>query len=204
MLYNEDWRFMNDTASRWCRIVVENKMSTCCTNAEFAKGMADSCSGDCVADCIHTKMTALCNEHFGTACILTRRPFTANEVKMTVRETFCVPKDCDNPQDLESNLVVKWFDAQYAYERTTLWMFDYSDTDPLECPSMAYLIIIIVVTTIIVVIISIPLGIFLFKAPKERGRVMRSAEDDYDEDTPVESMPALPDANATAGSGFSK
>jgi len=196
MLYNKDWRFMNDTMSRWCRIKVENKMSTCCTNAEFAKGTANKCT-DCVADCIHSKMTDLCNAHFGRACILTRKPFSKNNITMAVQETFCVPKECDNAEDLKSNLLIKWFDAQYRYERTQLWMVDYSDAEPLACPTMVVVIIVSVVIAIIVIIVSIPLSIFLFKAPKERGRVMRGQEDDEEtEDTPVESMAAIPDGTA--------
>jgi len=181
MIYNEDWRFLNNTHMRWCRVVLENKMSTCCQMAEFAKGMADSCS-DCKADCVHTQMTDMCNSHFGKACKLTRKPFSKNNISMQVTETFCVPSACDNPDDLKNNLLVKWFDAQYRYERTALWMYDYADSEELECPSMLVTVILSVVGAILAIIIAIPLFIFLFKAPKERGRVLKSAEDDHEED----------------------
>lgn len=206
MLYNDDWRFMNDTMTKWCRIRVENKMSTCCTNAEFAKGKADSCS-DCKADCVFTRMAALCNEHFGKACVLTRKPFSKNNVSFEVAETFCVPTDCDNAEDLGDNLLIRWYDAQYRYERSALWMKDYADAEDIKagCPNSTVAIIIGVVVGIIVVVLSIPLGLFLFKAPKERGRVLRGVddEDDHHEETPVENMAALPDASGTMGSsGF--
>lgn len=189
MIYNEDWRFMNNTQMRWCRIRLENRMSTCCNNAEFAKGTADGCN-NCKADCVHTKMASLCNSHFGKACTLTRKPFSKNNISMQVAETFCVPKECDNSEDLSNNLLVKWFDAQYRYERTTLWMYDYSDAEDLACPSMLIVVILSIIGAIIVGIISIPVGIFLFRAPKERGRVLRGVDDDEDgaEDAPVENM----------------
>jgi len=203
MLNNEDWMFMNASMMSWCRIRLENRMSTCCTNAEFAKGMADSCKKDCIADCAFSKMEGLCNAHFGKACKLTRNPFSRNNVTMAVTETFCVPADCNNPEDLKDNLLIKWFDAQYRLERQTLWMYDYGDTKPLECPTMMVTIIISVVVAIILVILAIPVSIILFKAPKERGRVLQSAGDDDDhEDTPIESMDALQDASGTMGSGF--
>merc|ERR1719215_536845 len=148
----------------WCRIRLENRMSTCCTNAEFAKGMADSCS-DCVADCVFSKMEGLCNAHFGKACKLTRKPFSRNNVSMQVVETFCVPEDCNNAEDLKNNLLVKWFDAQYRLERQTLWMYDYGDSEDLVCPTMTVTIIVSVIVAVILVIVSIPIAIFLFKAP---------------------------------------
>jgi len=196
MIYNDDWRFMNDSASRWCRVKLENRMSTCCTNAEFAKGKADSCS-DCSADCANSKMVTLCNGHFGKACSLTRKPFAKNNISMKVTETFCVPKDCDNSEDLKNNLLIKWFDAQYRSERTTLWMYDYGDTETLSCPSAALEIALGIIGAVIIMIISIPVGIFLFKAPKERGRVLRGIDDDEDdeepEETPVDLMQPIGD-----------
>jgi hypothetical protein len=214
MLYNEDWRFMNDTASRWCRIRLENKMATCCENAEFAKGKAKC--GDCTADCWHTKMADLCNSVFGKACTLTRQPFARFNVTMQVQETFCVPSECDNAEDLANNLLIKWYDAQYREERTSYtelpedtihWLENYGDAAPIACPTQTFIIILSVAISIIVITISIPLGIFLFKAPKERGRVLRGIEeeddDEHHEDTPVEALPALPDASGTMGSsGF--
>lgn len=204
MLYNEDWRFVNDTMMRWCRIRTENRMSTCCENSEFAKGMADSCS-DCTAKCVFVKMQEICNSHFGKACTLTRRPFSKNNVTMAVSETFCVPKDCDNSEDLKNNLLVKWYDAQYRYERRQLWMYDYSDADDLACPTATGTIIISIIGGCVAVIIGIPVSIFLFKAPKERGRVLNTGlgEDDHEEDTPVEPMPALGDGGMGGTMGSS-
>jgi len=213
MLYNEDWIFMNDTASRWCRIRLENKMATCCANAEFAKGKA-ACgkAGECVADCSHSKMADLCNSNFGKACLLTRQPFARFNVTMAVSETFCVPSECNNAEDLANNLLVKWYDAQYRQERTSTseladdtihWLENYGDSTPIECPTQTFIIILSVIIAIIVISISIPLGIFLFKAPKERGRVLRGIEeedDEHDEDTPVE---ALQDQNASGTMGSS-
>lgn len=199
MLFNDDFMFMNDTFTRWCRIRTENKMSTCCENAEFAKGKADSCS-DCVADCIFTRMIDLCNGYFGKACTIQRKPFSANNVTFSVRETFCVPSDCDNAEDLTNNLLIKWYDAQYKYERTSIWMVDYSDSLDIECPTATVTIIIAVVVTVILGIASVPLAILLFKAPKERGRVLRGVEEDDENegDTPVEALGGAPDADALA------
>jgi len=149
-------------------------------------------------------MTSLCNSHFGKACKLTRSPFTKNNITMQVTETFCVPKDCDNSEDLANNLLVKWFDAQYRTDRTQdpkNWMYDYSDAEDLDCPSMVLIITLSVVGAIILSILFIPVGVFLFKAPKERGRVLRGADedDDYHEDTPVTDMAV---ADGTMGSTY--
>jgi hypothetical protein len=114
---------------------------------------------------------------------------------MQVTETFCVPSECDNSEDLAANLVVKWYDAQYKSIRPSFgggWMVDYSDTLDLDCPSIIVTVILSLVGAIIVVIVSIPVGLFLFKAPKERGRVLKGVDDDED-DTPVESMAPIAD-----------
>merc|ERR1719287_421239 len=99
-----------------------------------------------------------------------------------------------NSEDMSNNLIVKWFDAQYRSERTQIWMYDYSDiVGDLECPAMIVTVIISVVLCSIIGLVSIPLGLFLFKAPKERGKVLRGIEEDEDpEDPPVEPMPAIP------------
>lgn len=192
MINNEDWRFMNDTFSSWCRIRAENKMSTCCTNAEFAKGMADSCEKPCQADCVFTTMIDFCNAHFGKACTVIRKPFSGNNVSFEIAETYCIPTDCDNSEDLNNNLLIKYYDKRFRYDRASIWMKDYSDTKPLECPSSTVVIIVSVLLSVIAIIVSIPLAIFLFKAPKERGRVLRGVEEDemheHDDDTQVEAI----------------
>lgn len=201
MMNNKDWQFLNDTSTRWCRIKVENKMSVCCKNAEFAKGKADSCS-DCKADCVHTKMAGLCASYFGKACNLNRKLFGKNNISMMVLETFCVPKTCDNSNDLDNNALVTWYDYAYRNRRlSTYWQLDYSDAKPLECPSPAVMIIVITFLSVVVIILSIPIGIFLFKAPKERGRVMQGTDDDEpDFETHVEQMmPQI--GNSAAGKG---
>jgi hypothetical protein len=192
MMNNDDWKFMNDTQTRWCRIIVENSMSVCCENAEFAKGKADNCKKDCIADCVHTKMIKLCNTYFGKACTLPRILFSKNNVSMKVHETFCIPKTCDNSNDMENNALVSWYDYAYRNRRlSTYWLLDYSDTKEMQCPSPAALIIIITLVVIIVIVCAIPISIFLFKAPKERGRVLQGAdEDEPDFETTVEQMQA--------------
>lgn len=202
MMNNKDWQFLNDTSTRWCRIKVENKMSVCCTNAEFAKGKADGCK-DCQADCVHTKMIGLCSSYFGKACALNRKLFSKNNISMRVLETFCVPKTCDNSNDLDNNALVTWYDYAYRNRRlSTYWQLDYSDADELVCPSPAVMIIVVTFLSVVIIIASIPLGIFLFKAPKERGRVMQGVDDDHvDYETSVEQMmPQL--GNNTGGDTF--
>merc|ERR1719401_2790353 len=107
---------MNMTMMKWCRIKVENKMSVCCDNAEFAKGTADSCKEDCKADCVHVKMQEMCDKYFGKACTFERKLF-ANLSGFTVDETFCVPKECDNSNDLKNNALVLWYHNGYLNRR---------------------------------------------------------------------------------------
>jgi len=209
MLEDENWKYMNDTASRWCRIRVENKMSTCCSNAEFAKGTADSCS-DCTVDCTHNKMRDFCNAHIGgKACTLERKPFqvnSKNNITFTVLETFCVPSECDNSADLGDNLLIDFYDVQFKYlrvvdtmpqaDREQHWLWDYSVAE-LTCPTITWIIVLVLVASAIFVPLAGALGYFLFVAKKERGRVLQSAEEDEDqqEDTQVEPL-----AEGTMGS----
>merc|ERR1719498_213110 len=128
-------------------------------------------------------MIDLCNANFGKACTITRAPFSANGVTFQIQETFCVPADCDNSDDLAENLVVKWFDAQYRYQRTSVWQKDYGNLEgDMVCPSATVIIIVSVLVAIVVILVSIPVAIFLFKAPKERGRVLQGVDEDHEHD----------------------
>jgi hypothetical protein len=199
MIFDENWMIMNQTFTNWCRMKAENKMATCCTNAEWSKGRADACDADdCIADCIFTRMIEMCDAHFGKACTIIRVPFSANGVSFKIQETFCVPADCDNSDDLADNLLIKWYDAQYKYQRTSVWQKDYGNLDEdMVCPSATVLIIVSVVVSIVVILLSIPVAIFLFKAPKERGRVLQGVDEDHEHDQPDD-----PDAVEALDDGF--
>merc|ERR1712224_619874 len=97
MLKDPNWMLMNTTWTKWCRIRTENEMANCCSVADFAEGRAEGCSSDCLARCIHPPFDSFCDEHFGKACTVLRKPFYRSGAPgLQVRESFCVPEDCDN------------------------------------------------------------------------------------------------------------
>lgn len=198
MLDSSDWQFWNNTATRWCRIIVENKMSACCTDAEFAKGIAGDCP-DCIANCMHTQYIEFCNKHFGKACKVVRRPFHANGVMgLTVHESFCIPHACANSEDLERSAILKWFAWHYRMRRIH-WHYDY-DEAIVECPDSILLIVFSILAGFIVVLGSIPVGLFLFKAPKERGRTLISQADM--QDSAQDSVPIGEDEDTLRSAAF--
>jgi len=186
MLDDDNWKFMNNSASRWCRVIVENKMSSCCSNAEFAKGKADNCP-DCIADCMHDHFISFCNKYFGKACLVKRKPFHQNGVSLTVHESFCIPEDCDNSEDLSRSAIMKWYAWHYRARRYH-WMADYDEAE-IECPNNVALIVFSVLGGFALVLAAIPVGLFLFRAPKERGRTLVSQQD-MNEDSQVEPIGA--------------
>ncbi|CAE7665212.1 unnamed protein product [Symbiodinium sp. CCMP2456] len=74
MLRDPNWDYVNNSATRWCRLRLENEMAGCCRVANFAEGKGEDCS-NCVANCLHQNMVTLCNQNFGQACIVKRKPF---------------------------------------------------------------------------------------------------------------------------------
>ncbi|CAE7320810.1 unnamed protein product [Symbiodinium sp. KB8] len=74
MLRDPNWDYVNNSATRWCRLRLENEMASCCRVANFAEGKGEDCS-NCVANCLHQNMITLCNQNFGQACIVKRKPF---------------------------------------------------------------------------------------------------------------------------------
>jgi len=204
MLNNKDYLFMENLMWNWCRIRMENKMATCCTNAEFAVGRSDSCDSDCVADCVHPQMAALCTSYFGKACSLSREPFSENDVSFKVMETICIPEECDNKDDLDSGYLMKWYHVAFKDRRYGQnYRFNYQEVTEFACPGNTVMIIMIVVGSSILIVAAIPLGFFLFKAPKERGRVLAGSDDDSYYETAVEPMPGAPAMlNATDSSGL--
>ncbi|CAE8713185.1 unnamed protein product, partial [Polarella glacialis] len=128
----------------------------------------------CEAQCEHLNMIELCNKYFGKACTLKRQPFfQTGAADVEVLETFCVPKDCDNGVDRDA--LVAWFSAIYVGRRDG-WHKDYDEAS-LTCPDGAVTVILILVAVVVLVIAAIPLGIFLFRAPKARGRTLISQAD---------------------------
>eukprot|EP00913_Durusdinium_trenchii_P018950 g17808.t1 len=176
--------YVNNSQTRWCKLRLENTMATCCRIANFAQGRGEDCSG-CVSSCIHQNM---------------------------VHETFCVPKECNNGADRDA--LVAWFAAYYVARRDG-WHMDYDEERwglgtssallaVLECTSGVVTAIIVTITVIVCIVSCIPISIFLFKAPKERGRTLISQEQMQaesmrgDEDPPDDMDGTL---RSTAGGG---
>jgi hypothetical protein len=177
MLRDPNWLVVNESSTRWCRVRLENKMALCCKLATFSYGAAEGCSS-CLADCQHSNMVSLCNSYFGKACNVQRKPFfKTGGPDVDVLETFCVPTDCDNTADRDS--LMAWYAAIYAGRRTG-WTLDY-DSAILQCPGAVTNIIIAVVSIIVILLGGIPLGIILFKAPKERDRTAVSQAENLDQ-----------------------
>jgi len=195
MLRDPNWGYVNNSATRWCRLRLENEMAGCCRVANFAEGKGEDCS-DCVANCLHQNMITLCNQNFGQACIVKRKPFfRTGAADVEVQETFCVPTGCNNGADRDA--LIAWYAAIYVGSRNG-WHLDY-DEAVLECPSGVVTAIIVTVVVIVCIVACIPISIFLFKAPKERGRTLISQEQ-----MQAESMRAEEDMDASlrgAGAG---
>lgn len=173
MLRNKNWLFMNDTMTRWCRIKLENEFTNCCGLADFYKGKAEGCS-NCDADCIHAPFDKFCNTHYGQACLVTRSPFfQTGAQELQVKESFCVPEDCNNAGDRDA--LMTWYATLYRSRRGG-WHQDY-DKVTLECPSNTLAIIMWTLFVMVLLVCLVPVGFFLFKAPKERGRTLISQAD---------------------------
>lgn len=183
MLRNEIWMFVNNSQTRWCRIIVENEFANCCNEAEFAKGKAEGCS-DCLADCSHHQMHTVCATHFGRACPVWRKPFARTGAPgLEVLETFCLPEACDNSGDRLA--ILPWFDSTYRSRRISwhLWW----DQAELDCPPFWRTVLLWSIFSIVMLGCLGKVGQILFIAPPERGRTLVSQQDmagsdDEDED----------------------
>eukprot|EP00931_Biecheleriopsis_adriatica_P068906 TRINITY_DN42803_c0_g1_i1.p1 TRINITY_DN42803_c0_g1~~TRINITY_DN42803_c0_g1_i1.p1 ORF type:complete len:262 (+),score=44.28 TRINITY_DN42803_c0_g1_i1:52-786(+) len=184
MLKDPNWKYVNNSATRWCRLRLENEMASCCTVANFAEGKAEGCS-DCLAHCMHQNMIDLCVNHFGAACAVRRKPFfKTGAADLEVLESFCVPHECNNVPDRDA--LITWFAALYVGKRNG-WHLDY-DEARLECPSDAIAVLIGLAVAVVACLLGIPCGWFLLWAPKEKGLTlisqsdMQAQADDEDED----------------------
>lgn len=206
MLNDGNWLFVNDSATRWCRLRLENEFAKCCTVADFARGYSENC-GQCSADCMHQPFMDICGKYFGKVCTVKRKPFfKTGAPDIEVLESFCVPSACDNSNDRE--LLMAWFGTAYRGRRAG-WHADY-DSAVLDCPSSAVTIIVAVVFALIGIVGMLPLGIFLFKAPRERGRTLisqsemqsgQSGQEPQDAVEPMESFGKPRDLRRTAHGG---
>lgn len=177
MLEDENWRFMNNSFTRWCRMRAENEMARCCGLADFANGRGEGCS-NCEADCIHAHFDNMCNSQFGKACYVLRKPFHREREglhakELIVKESFCVPENCNNNQDRDA--LMGWYGTLYV-SLLDGWHADYDDAT-LVCPSAVGMVIFYVMLILILIAACIPVSIILFKAPKERGKTMISQEE---------------------------
>lgn len=185
MLVDPNWVLLNNSAVRWCRVRLENEMARCCRLADFARGRGEGCT-NCAADCQHQPFIDLCNKYFGRACTVKRKPFfKSGAPELVVAESFCLPDTCDN--DVDRDLMVLWFGTGYRGQRNG-WHLDY-DQAVLECESRAVTAIIAIVVSLVGVALAIPCSIFLFKAPRQRGRTLVSqAEMQQGTESEVETM----------------
>eukprot|EP00401_Gymnodinium_catenatum_P032326 CAMPEP_0117525816 /NCGR_PEP_ID=MMETSP0784-20121206/35967_1 /TAXON_ID=39447 /ORGANISM="" /LENGTH=232 /DNA_ID=CAMNT_0005322029 /DNA_START=35 /DNA_END=733 /DNA_ORIENTATION=+ len=184
MLRDPNWEFHNNSFTRWCRVLLENEFSQCCSMADFARGRAEDCT-DCEAKCIHQPLAQFCTAYFGKACVVKRKPFFPGAKDLVVLETFCVPEDCNNAADRAA--LMPWYSLTYKPRRSG-WHKDY-DQALLECPDS---LVEGLVWTFFVLVLIVVLGIvayFLLVAPKDKGvtlvsqeQMQREAESDEEED----------------------
>jgi len=204
MLKDTNWLQVNNSMIRWCRLKLENEMARCCSLANFEDGISEGCSG-CEAKCQHYGMQNLCQQHFGQACTVRRKPFNkTGSPDVEVMETFCVPADCNNQADKE--VLIARFGSQYAGKRYG-WHEDY-DSATLECDDG---IIAAMLTTLAVIVglgCMLPVAWFLFKAPKESGKTLISqaemqdlSKQDEDADGTLRSTGMGMDALGNSGFG---
>lgn len=200
MLRDSNWLLVNNSQVRWCRIILENDMSNCCSMEDFNRGIAENCNS-CDTNCAYQGMIDMCNTYFGQACTVTRKPFPkAPGVK--VQETFCVPNDCNNNGDKLA--LMAWYGTLYAGRRGG-WTLNY-DSAVLTCPGSAGQILTIIAIIVILALLAVPISIVLFVAPKERGRTLISQsdmnQDDDEDDSPNQDLRATASMKDRMGSSY--
>lgn len=173
-----NWQTANTTFTRWCRVKAENVMARCCNVADFAKGRGEGCN-DCAVNCVHAPFINLCNDHFGTACTIKRKPFyRSGAPELEISETFCVPEECNNHYDRAA--LMPWYSATYKPRRAG-WHRDYDESSEPDCPSAAGTVIAVLA---FLGVLAAPAGMcakFMFVAPKERGAQLVSQSDMQEE-----------------------
>jgi len=183
MLLDTNHQLLYSRSSRWCRVRLENQMAHCCAVSNFPQGTAEGCDASlCTADCRHNHMAVVCSQ-FGKACNVRRNPFTRSGPFASVRlsdgpmlevlETFCVPNACNNGPDREA--LMQWYDVRYRAQRTG-WQANYGQA-ALECGNDIMLIIFVTILVIVLCIGCVPVSLFVFVAPKEKGRTLVSQAD---------------------------
>jgi len=205
MLTNENWNFVNNSFTKWCRIKAENEMARCCRVADFELGRGEECgitamSGtpqetECFTQCHHQGMIDLCHSYFGKACAVDRRVYSG--VDLRVSETFCVPEACDNGSDRES--LMNWYSTLYA-GRLNGW-HAYWDDATLNCPSAAIAATLWTICAIVLSVVFLIICYFLLVAPKEGGKLLISQEDMQAEAEAEAEKEAYQDLRGTAQMG---
>jgi len=172
MLADENYKYMNKTFQQWCRVRVENKLAGCCELVDFAKGKADLCVDKCEVSCEHTPMHQICNKHFGTACKVKRAPFFTNVSTFEVTETFCLPQQCVNKDDVSSFLL--HYHIYYLSTRYQQWQKDYEHGE-LVCPDDTEMLVLIIVSTVVGFALLVWAICYLRRPPPQKGQTMIEA-----------------------------
>lgn len=172
MLGDTNYRYMNKTFQQWCRVRVENKLAGCCEIVDFAQGKADTCAEKCKVSCEHRPFEQLCNTWFGTACKVKRAPFHSNVSTFEITETFCLPKECVNDDDVDSFLM--HYHIYYLNQRYSQWQKDY-EHGTIECPQYTELLILIVVSSLVGFFLAVWLLVYLRRPPPQKGATMVEA-----------------------------
>lgn len=176
MINDDNWKLMNYSANRWCRLRLENAMANCCEDADFVTGRGEGCTAgaECTEDCRHRHFDDYCNNNFGKACVVTRYPFfyTGAEA-LEVQESFCVPSACDNEVDRAA--LLGYFNSEFVDLRVG-WHLDYN-RGTLECPGNVTTVVIVVIVAFFACWCPCTLAYLLFKRPRERGKTLISQAD---------------------------
>lgn len=173
-----NWTFVNNSVTRWCRLKLENQGSTCCELFDFEMGRGEGCS-KCEVDCQHKKMIELCSNYFGRACRVKRYPLGRNlgGGGIELIETFCVPGACDKQANRDA--LTLFYATNYGPNNLnylTHWL-DFLEGGELECDTNTLMIVLVTAAVVIFLVGTVPICIYVFKAPKERGRVLLTQEE---------------------------
>lgn len=193
MLADTNYQRMNETFTRWCRVKLESDMALCCSDvADFERGYGEGCQGGCMAQCLHHQYKHFCNEWFGTACVVTRVPFSDVDI-FQVEETFCVPNDCLNGND--QNGLMTWYSASYESLRAG-WHEDYTAAT-LSCPSPVGTVLTAFAIIFLVLGFCFLTYWFVFRAPPVKGSTMVSQAEMNDSSDDEEVDETFADTTAT-------
>ncbi|CAD7930720.1 unnamed protein product [Amoebophrya sp. A25] len=101
ILYQIEW----ETFWRYCGVITQNRLATCCDSFDFSTQRGAGCTESCALSCLFSEYEEFCegSPAFSfprLSCTVSRSPMKDSVGELQLKESFCLPESCNTDADL--------------------------------------------------------------------------------------------------------